>query len=278
MSLPGSGGPPPRDASIVVVQERKEAPPEKGVATAAAQQTDVFRDSSIRVDVVIDRGTWIEKDDSSLELEGNLTFRKDRGDRDPALTGDVRTVRGWLYLYARRFEAERGVVSFTGGRKIDPVLDVELQSRVSDYIVKTIVSGTATKPILKFESEPHLEDADVLALLMFGRPIHELGEGEKAAFQDQAVGIAGNYVAGELARSLGESLGFRVSELDVTKGIVGVGRYVTPDIYVSVQQSVTGKASRQLQAEYYVTPSWTLKTEADTTGESGLDVFWKMQY
>jgi translocation and assembly module TamB len=170
------------------------------------------------------------------------------------------------------------VITFTGGRKIDPVLDIELRSRVSDYIVKTIVTGTATKPKLEFESEPRLEDADVLALLMFGRPIHDLGEGEKVAFQEQAIGIAGNYVAGQLGRALGEPLGLRVSEIDVTKGVVGVGRYVTPDIYVSVQQSVTGNASRQVQAEYYFTPQWTFKTQADTTGESGLDVLWKMQY
>jgi translocation and assembly module TamB len=278
LSLPGSGGPPPRDGSIVVVQEIEETSEEQGAITDVAQQTDVFRDTAIDLEVVIHRGTWIEKDDSSLELAGDLTVEKERGDRDLALIGDVRVVRGWLYLYSRRFEPERGVVTFTGGRKIDPLLDVELQSRVSDYLVKTIVTGTASKPVLEFESEPRLDDADVLALLLFGRPIHDLGEGEKVALEQQAAGIAGNYVAGQLGRALGDSLGFRISELDVTKGLVGVGRYVTPDTYVSIEQSVTGKAARQVQIEHFLTPSWTVKGQTDTSGESGLDVFWKKQY
>lgn len=277
LSLPGSGGPPPRDASIVVVQERAELE-EKSVVTEVAKSTDAFRDTAIDVDLVIDRGTWVERDDTSLELAGEIAVNKDRGDADVALLGDVRVVRGWLYLYNRRFEPERGVVTFTGGRKIDPLLDVALTSRIDDYVVTTIVEGTASEPKLRFESEPSLEDADVLALLMFGRPIHDLGEGEKVALEQQAVGIAANYAAGQLGRALGDALGFRISELDVTKGLVGVGRYITPNTYVSVQQSVTGKASRQVQVEHYLTPSWTLKTQADAEGESGLDVFWRLLY
>jgi autotransporter translocation and assembly factor TamB len=277
LSLPGSSGPPPRDASIVVIQEQAELE-EEGVVTEVAKSTDAFRETAIDVDLVIDRGTWVEKDDTSLELAGEVSVKKDRGDPDVALLGDVRVVRGWIYLYNRRFEPERGVVSFTGGRKIDPQLDVALQSRVGDYLVTTLVEGTASAPKLTFESEPNLEDADILALLMFGRPIHDLGEGEKVALEQQAVGIAANYAAGQLGRALGDALGFRISELDVTKGLVGVGRYITPNTYVSVQQSVTGKASRQVQVEHYLTPAWTLKSQADAEGESGLDVFWRLQY
>lgn len=276
ISLPGSQGPPPRDETILVVQEQQER--EEAQAEAEQKPPDVFLNTALDLEIVLDRGCWVKHDRSAIELQGDIDVRKPRGDPDVALVGDVSVVRGWLYLYGRRLTAERGIVTFTGGREIDPSLDIAVRSRVDKYDVSVLITGTGSKPQLAFESSPPLDQADVLAVLMFGKPVNQLGGGEQVSVEQQAVGIASNYAASQVGAALGDAFGFQISELDVTKGRVGVGRYVTPKTYVSVTQDQSGGGSREVQVQYYATPKWTFETSTTTEGDSGADVFWQTKY
>lgn len=278
LTLPGSGGPPPRDDTIEVVGEGETEA--RGGAKASGEkgevQSDVLKQAEIDLRVVIKRNVWVKKDNSAVDLTGDVRIEKKRGEKDLTLTGEVRVRHGWIYLYGRRFDPERAVVTFTGGREIDPSLDVVLRSRVGEYEVRTIVKGTASKPKLSFESDPSLDDADILALLMFGRPVHQLDEGEKTSLEQQAASFAAGYAANKISQQLGDVLGFQVSEIDVTEGKLGIGRYLTPKTYVSIIQSLSG--GREIDVDYYFTPSWTVRGSTDSEGQSGLDVFWKKEY
>ena len=269
--------PPPRDPTIDIVGAG--AP-----ATAADDEGDpaatahLMKNLALDLSLAAERNTWIKRDASALEVVGVIEIKKAAGETTPALTGNVRVQRGWIYLYGRRFEPERGVVTFTGGDEIDPSLDIVLRSRVGEYEVRTIVGGTAEKPTLAFESTPQLEEADILAVLMFGKPVNQLGQGEQVALEEQAANIAAGYVAGRIGRAVGDVLGLQVSEADVESRRVGVGRYLTPKTYVSVSQEFGGEASREVRIEYYLTPRWTIQTQTDSEGESGADIFWKYEY
>jgi hypothetical protein len=278
LSLPGSEGPAPRDQTILVVQEQEARAEAEAEAEAAAETPDVFLNTAIDLEIVLDRGVWVKHERSAIELQGDLDVRKPRGDPDVALVGKVEVVRGWLNMYGRRLTAERGIVTFTGGREIDPMLDVEVRSRIDQYDVAVLITGTGSKPKLAFESNPPLDQADVLAVLMFGKPVNQLSGGEQTAVGQQAAGIASSYAAGKLSQAFGDALGIQISELDVTKGRVGVGRYVTPKTYVSITQDQSGGGSREVQVQYYYTPKWTFETSTTTQGDSGADVFWQTQY
>lgn len=278
VSLPGSEGPPPRDQTIVVVRPHQTE--DEGKASDSGEtpavESGVLKQTHVDLHVVIERNVWVKKDTSALEVTGDLRVEKERGGEEIALIGDVRVEHGWIYLYGRRFDPERGVVTFTGGHEIDPTLDVVLASRIAEYEVRTIVKGTGSKPELSFESEPELEDADILALLMFGQPLNQLGEGEKASFDQQAANFAAGYAASRLSQQLGDAFGIQISELDVTQGRVGIGRYLTPKTYVSIIQGLT--SSREVRIDYYFTPSWTVRGSTSSEGDSGIDLFWKKKY
>jgi len=276
ISLPGSQGPPPRDETILVVQEQAER--EEQQAESEEKPPDVFLNTALDMKIVLDRGVWVKHDRSAIELQGDIDVRKPRGDPDVALVGDVQVVRGWINLYGRRMAVERGIVTFTGGREIDPTLDIVVRSRIDKYNVAVLITGVASKPTLAFEGNEGLDQAGVLSVIMFGKPVNELGGGEGVALDQAAVGIAAGYAASKVSQALGDSLGFQISELDVTKGRVGVGRYVTPKTYVSVTQDESGGGSREVQVQYYATPRWTFETSTTTEGDSGLDVFWQTKY
>ena len=103
-----------------------------------------------------------------------MFMRPKRRSAELDLTGRVDIVRGWFAFQGRRFELERGAIQFTGGDKINPSLDIIARYRLPEYQVDATISGTVEKPTLTLASQPRLEQADILALLIFGRPINAL--------------------------------------------------------------------------------------------------------
>ena len=62
------------------------------------------------------------------------------------------------------------------------------------------------QPELSFSSNPPLEQADILSLIVFNKPINELGEGQQVSLAERAGALAGGYLASGLARSIGNAL------------------------------------------------------------------------
>jgi len=207
--------------------------------------------------------------------------KKARDDVD--LTGRIDVVRGWLNFQGRRFQLSRGTVQFTGGDKINPALDVVAQYRFPEHRVEVALGGTTEKPSLTLRSDPRLEQADILALLLFGRPINTLNRDEQGSLQQSALSITSGFVAGTIAKSVSgalglDSLGLDVGEVNFSGGKVGFGRYFGSGAYVSASQQLSGQYGREVSLEYQIAPDWKIGTSATSTGSNGIDVIWHKRY
>ena len=78
---------------------------------------------------------------------------------------------------------------FTGGREINPSLNIVAAHQASEHLVKVVVAGSAEEPTLDLESEPPLDQADFLAVLLFGKPASELERGGIHRLREQRVGL-----------------------------------------------------------------------------------------
>src|SRR5262249_44284290 len=155
---------------------------------------------AMKIAVIIHRNTWIRHPDAAAELRGNLDVDKDPGG-PIRVAGEVRTVRGWMNYYNRQFTLKTGVFTFTGGRKIDPGLDIDAQYQVTSYIVDILVGGTASKPTLQLKSQPELAQADILSLILFGKTTDALGQNQRVGLQQQATKMATGIAAKEIGQA-----------------------------------------------------------------------------
>ena len=101
--------------------------------------------------------------------------------------------------------------------------------------------------------------------------------------REQALGIAGGYVASELRQSVANALGVDDLQFDTgTTGLqdarVSVGKYVADDIFVSLAHRFGAQSVEEVRIEYVFRPEWSLETSTDTLGQSGIDLFWKRRY
>jgi autotransporter translocation and assembly factor TamB len=256
-----------------------KAPPPPGA--------NLFKNLAINMMVEIHRDTWVKVASSSVELEGKVRVLKDP--RGPVtLRGSIHTVRGQISVAQRPLTIQKGEVTFTGGVPINPSLDIVAQKQVPNYIVSAEIQGTVKKPKLTLTSSPQMSQADILAVLMFGRPTSNLNGGQQASLQNQAATLAGSFAVSAVGQSVADALGLETLQFSVENGMAGVGTYVAPNVFLSASQNVApqtqqmpGQASQKATIQFYVTPQIEIDTSQSRSpmgNASEIDLFWHREY
>lgn len=103
---------------------------------------------------------------------------------------------GQITIYGRSLDIERGRVLFGGGPIDDPGVDVRAQRQVADQdagpngvIVGVDVSGTAESLDFKLFSEPGMDESDILAYMVVGRPMSSTSSGDKNILGSAAMAL-----------------------------------------------------------------------------------------
>jgi autotransporter translocation and assembly factor TamB len=283
--LEQSKAPTKRDETIAVIRNDRadgQTPQAISASSGAQQDSDLFKNLTLDLAMRMPGNLWVRHPDAVAELSGNIKVSKAR-QRNLDLTGRVDVVRGSFAFQGRRFQLVRGTVEFTGGDKINPSLDIAAQYKLPNYQVDAIIAGSMDKPTLTLASQPPLEQADILALILFGRPLNTLNQNEQTSLQQSAINLASGFVAGRIATSVAkalglDSLGFDIGEVDFSGGRVGFGRYVGSKTYVSASQQLSGEHGREVALEYEIAPDWKIGTSTTSTGSSGIDIIWHKRY
>jgi autotransporter translocation and assembly factor TamB len=237
----------------------------------------------LRADLQLElpRNVWVRSPGTAIELSGALTITKELGEPF-VLGGTVETVRGFASFYSGKFSVDQGRVTFTGTPEINPVLDVTVTRAVSGYTVSIHVSGRAKSPQLHLSSTPDLPQADIVTLLVVGKTTDRLTASERSGLSSHAQQIVGNVAAGELEQLLAKPLGF--DTLDVQTGDklgsskVSVGRYITQDIFLSYEQPLGDEKGNKVGVEYSINRYLKVKGSGSNTGDSALDILWRIDY
>jgi translocation and assembly module TamB len=222
-------------------------------------------------DLVV-RGTDLQAGDSLVGLGSlNLTLGGDLwADKAPydqlRLTGTVNTVRGTYQFQGRRFDILRdGTVRFDGLDELDPDLDIKTQRVIQAVTARVNIRGTLSKPEIVLSSTPPLEEADILALIVFNQPINQLGEGQQISLAQRAQAMATGAVASQLATSIGNALGVDLFEISTAPDSgaaaeVTVGQQVGQNLYLKLQQGIGDQSQTNFILEYELTRWLRLRT------------------
>jgi translocation and assembly module TamB len=272
-----------RDSTIKVVGGKRPAPTSaRPEDKAPPLDNEVWKNAAIQVQVIVPNNAWLRHPNANVELSGKVTLEK-APEEDLAITGLLEAVRGWIGFQGRRFNVTRGVVSFGGGDKINPSLDIVAEYRTGEYAISVNISGRAEKPALTLASQPQMEQSDILAVLLFGKPIAALNQGEAVSLQQSAINLTTGFAASQVAKAVSQTLnlqqfGLDLSDVEVADGRVRVGRYVGDKTFFSVGQEIAGSYGREVAVEFRITEDWKLGVSSSTEGTSGVDVIWHKRY
>ncbi|MGE3541210.1 MAG: translocation/assembly module TamB domain-containing protein [Candidatus Tectimicrobiota bacterium] len=277
--LPGSGPKvvEPWELTVQGVYGR-ERPDSTRRSTAAEPMALPALLSSLQANIRLDipKNVWLQGPGTAVEMSGDLQVTKARG-APFIISGTVNTVRGFASFYGKKFELTQGQLTFTGSPEMNPLLDVTVTRKVSDYLVNIHAGGKALEPEIMLSSTPPLEQADIISLLIIGKTTDKLTSSEQGSLGQQAQQIVGSALASQLEGAAGQALGLDTVELS-TEG-AKVGRYITQDIFLSYERDLGGKdRGNTVGAEYSISPRLKLKGSSSESGETALDLFWQRDY
>jgi translocation and assembly module TamB len=200
----------------------------------------------------------IDIGDMNVTVGGALQLKKRAGERTFEILGEVNTVRGSYTFQGRRFDIMRdGRIRFQGGNEIDPILDLRARRIIAGVETYVRVQGSMRQPELSFSSNPPLEQADILSLIIFNQPVNELGEGQQVSLAERAGALAGGYLASGLARSIGSALELDEFEIQAqgeqgSGPTVSVGEQIGEKLFVRVRQGFGDVQATELILEYQI--------------------------
>jgi autotransporter translocation and assembly factor TamB len=221
--------------------------------------------------------------DINATVGGAIQVRKSPG-QSFRVIGEVNTVRGSYTFQGRRFDILRdGRIRFAGTEEIDPQLDVRARRIISGVETFVRVQGTMRQPELTFSSNPPLDQADILSLIVFNMPINELGEGQQASLAERAGTLAGGYLVSGLTRSLADAL--EIDELEIqAQGEQGmgptlsIGEQVGERLFFRIRQGFGAEQATEFILEYQIADYLRLQGAlAETAGGTQRTTFRRIE-
>lgn len=239
---------------------------EPGDAPRPSRATFVYDDLSLNVrvripDNLVLRGRDVEVGRSSIgdvnvTMGGDFRVAKTPGE-SLVLIGAVNTVRGTYSYQGRRFDIARdGQVLFQGDGTTNPSLDITAERVIQGVEARVRIQGTARNPTLSLSSDPPLDQADVLALIVFNQPVNQLGTGQQNSLAQRAGGIAAGFAVSPIAQALGDTLDLDLFDVETTdpSGRVNpalvIGQQVDQNLFVKFRQQFGNQQVSQFLLEY----------------------------
>jgi translocation and assembly module TamB len=247
-----------------------------------------------RVRVRLGQSVWIERGRQvSVQLTGNLEL--DSG-AEQNVSGRIELKSGKLDVSGKRFEIERGVVTFEGNDIANPTITATARwDSPADYVVYADYAGTVESGKLKLRSEPVLTQNEILSLLLFGSPEGNLASGSSTQSQQSnaaagagaAVSVAGGTATRGLNRALSD-----VTSLDVSTRIDTSTGSSRPELVVQLTPRLTTRLTRTLGApapgqspdmtfltlELRIRRAWSVSAVVGDRGSSTVDLIWRKRY
>jgi autotransporter translocation and assembly factor TamB len=227
-------------------------------------------------------GAVIDLGALNVTLGGDLTATKDPSGT-VRLTGAVNTIRGTYDFQGRRFEVLReGGLHFDGTEDLDPRLDLRTHRLIQGVDAHVDIRGTLKQPEVALSSTPPLEDADILALVVFNQPLNELGTGQQMSLAERAQNLATGAVVGTLSKSIAKALNLETFEFDVAPEsgagpALTVGQQLGSNLYIKVQQGVGDASTTNVLLEYAFTNWLRLQTNVQQGSSAQQSVFQRNQ-
>ncbi|MBP7669472.1 MAG: translocation/assembly module TamB [Candidatus Eisenbacteria bacterium] len=233
------------------------------------------------VTIEIPSRLWVRG--SGLEIETAGTLRVTQHGAQPTIVGELRAVQGTFGFMGRTFQVERGSVVFYGEDEANPSLDVELAAQVGEVRVTVNMQGTLLEPQLTLTSDPPMEEGDILSYVVFGSALNQLSTGQLGLLQDRATDVAASFAAGQLQTALSRQLGvdlltIRRAEGEARPGSVVIGKYLSPRILLTYEQSFQGSLGFFVNLEYLFTRHLRLETLLGYESRSAVEVSWSRDY
>jgi hypothetical protein len=201
------------------------------------------------IDLDIHKNLWARNPDMNVELAGQLILKRDHSGLH--LRGDLSALRGWYTVYNNKFEVLDGTLDFSAAEGFRPEIFInaytpyrvenDRESRI--YLTLTWPRDKIEPEIKLSSDQPGYYESDLWRML---------------GGQDIAGGLAANTLEKVLNQQM-SGMTVYVDRRATSSGtggdlenemMIGVGRYLWQDLYLTYRQGLTLTGDQAVEVEY----------------------------
>ena len=217
----------------------------------------------------------------------------------PKIDGWVTLNEGYVLFLDRKFKVLRGIVHYTDTAKMDPHIDFTAETTIrsfqalapTQYRITLAVNGRLTETGLTMSSEPLLDQADIMSLLIMGvtreqlagttdeMSVNDIFRERLKAFTNQRIN---SYVAGRVGNLFG------LDSISIEGNLFNFGNSWGPELLASEKLSdrmeITYTANvgqmneQSVRLDYRLTNKFSLQGQTDQRGRTGFDVKYRLRF
>ncbi len=228
----------------------------------------------------------------NLQLSSDLRIRGTAA--NPGILGRVQITEGKLLFFGSTYTVNTGTISFYNPVRIDPVLDLSLQTATQGVTVVLKVTGPIDNMKLSYTSDPPLAFQQIVNLLATGAtpttdPTLLANQPALPAQSFQQMGesaIVGQALANPVANQLQRVFG--VTQLKINPTFAAGSQL--PETQLSLQQQISNNLTftyvtglntanaETIQALWTFTPQWSAQALRDYNGIFSVTLIYKRQF
>jgi translocation and assembly module TamB len=228
----------------------------------------------------------------NLSLDGNLQLRGTAS--HPGVLGRVNVNRGQLVFFSSTYNVNPGSISFYNPIRIEPVLNLSLETQAKGVDVTLRVTGPIDNMNLSYTSDPPLEFQEIVNLLASGKtptsdpnilanqpsqPPQSIGQMGESAIVSKAIA---NPVASRLERVFGVSqLSIDptfTSGSDVPQTKVSLQQRVSTNMTFTYITALNDPNSQIIRVQWDLNPQWSAIANRDQNGIVSVRFLYKKQF
>lgn len=266
--------------SLLQESSAKSAPPQSGFLRGMQLDLRVETSPDAELQTSLTRDLQPE---AELRVRGSFV--------KPVLLGRVSVNQGEINFFGNRYVITRGEVSFFNTAKIEPVLDLDLETRVRGITVTINFTGPIDKLAVSYRSDPPLQSTEIVALLTVGRApgagvtpnMPSRNQGYLQSGGNSLLGQAiSTPVTGRLERLFG------VSRIKIDPDLTGVTntaqtrltveQQLSRDITITYITNLNRTQQQIVRLQWDFSKDFSVLAVRDENGIFGIDLLWRRRF
>jgi len=245
----------------------------------------------IQFDVLVDSGPNLTVESAlTQDMQAEASLRLRGNAFNPVLLGRISITQGEVMFFGTRYSINQGTVNFLNPLKLEPVLNLDLETRVRGIDVILTFTGPINKLSITHRADPPLQFSEVIALLATGRapttdPALAIRQAQQSRDMTQLgpSALVGQAIAAPVSNRLQRFFG--VSRLKIDPNLTGVDN--RPQARVTIEQQITRditftyitdvqRTNQQIvRMEWAVNRNYSVLVVREDNGILGMDLLYR---
>ena len=228
-----------------------------------------------------------DNDLAYLEIQPDLNIRGTI--YQPVVLGRAEIITGEINYLSKNFVLEKGLIDFINPYRMEPVIDIESNVQVKDWQINLDVLGKLDELQVKLSSTPSEEHADIISILLFGKPTDQLFTPDTGPYKSNQQMIA-ELLSSAFEKDIKQTTGLDTFKLEALEHEtmeenqtddykVTLGKELSRRMAITYAlETHNGQLIHHTVADYKILENLLLRGMQDTQGAYGGELLFRIEF